>query len=61
MCTADKSVEDIGSECPDPGKVLSGSRAGSLTVWVRDMDNVTTHWEDFGQIPPHDGLHTDKE
>ena len=59
MGTADKGVGEIGRGFPDLDKVLRGGCPGSFIIWVGDMVDVTTHWEDFGWIPPQSGPHND--
>ena len=56
---ADISVGEVGSVFLDLGKVLSGGCTGSFTVWVGDMGDDATYWEDFDHIPPQGCLQTD--
>ena len=47
MGAAEKGVGERKIGCPDLGKVLHGGFPGSFAVWVGDVGDFTTHWENF--------------
>ena len=54
----EKGVRERGSICLDLRKVICVGCPGRITLWVGDVDDITTHLEEFWQIPPKDGPQT---
>ena len=49
------SIGKRGSVIPGVRDFICGSYAGIPFLWVRGVRYFTTHWEDFGRIPPQGG------
>ena len=44
-----QGVDQVGRVCPD---LVDNLHGGASIVWVGDIGDDTTHWEDSGRIPP---------
>ena len=49
-----------GGECTDAENILYSGGAGGAYKWGVDIDNVPTHQEDCGRVPPSGGTETER-
>ena len=60
MVPSVKGYRVAGHICPGIGEYLPGGGSGGATIWIGDVCDFSTHWENSGQISPPGDTPTDR-